>query len=540
MLDEPGPQGMIERPNRSWLALALTLITVVCLLVIFWGGLVYMVELWGREEYNHGYLIPVVAFYLLWLRAERLGELELSGSWAGLLIVIGGLAAFVLGELSSIYQIIQYGFLLAMFGLIVGTLGWRGFRIVWVPFVYLLFMVPLPTFLYQSLSSELQLISSELGVAVIRWFGISVHLQGNVIDLGVYQLQVAEACNGLRYLFPLMSFGFLCAAIYMGPWWHRAIIFLSAIPVTIFMNSFRIGVIGALVNSYGTEQAEGFLHYFEGWVVFMFCVGILFLEMWILAKSRGARLMDVFALDIPSASTLTNLLPSGRVQPQLIASTVVLCLGVVLASGLQSRQDLIPERESFSTFPLIVDEWRGRDEIIEQPGVLRSLAADDYFLAEYRNTDDGSRVGIWVAYYSDQRKGEAVHSPRACLPGGGWKLESFDDHVIKNLGPNGEDYVINRSVISQGDARQLVYYWFVERGRIQTNEYWVKWYIFWDSLTKGRSDGALVRVTTFVPDVALMDEADQRLEEFVRAIQPKLAYFLPQQDATFEEAKAAL
>jgi EpsI family protein len=85
-----------------------------------------------------------------------------------------------------------------------------------------------------------------------------------------------------------------------------------------------------------------------------------------------------------------------------------------------------------------------------------------------------------------------------------------------------------------------VYYWFVERGRIQTNEYWVKWYIFWDSLTKGRSDGALVRVTTFVPDVAFMDEADQRLEEFVRAIQPKLAYFLPQQDATFEEAKAAL
>jgi exosortase D (VPLPA-CTERM-specific) len=337
-----------------------------------------------------------------------------------------------------------------------------------------------------------------------------------------------------------MSFGFLCAAIYLGPWWHRVIIFLSAIPLTIFMNSFRIGVIGALVNSYGTEQAEGFLHYFEGWVVFMFCVGILFLEMWILAKSRGARLMEVFALDIPSASTLTNLLPSGRVQPQLIASTVVLCLGVVLASGLQSRQDLIPERETFSTFPLIVDEWKGRDELIDDPGVLKNLAADDYFLAVYWNTVHGGSVGMWVAYYSDQRKGEAVHSPRACLPGGGWKLESFDDHVIKNLGPNGEDYVINRSVISQGDARQLVYYWFVERGRIQTNEYWVKWYIFWDSLTKGRSDGALVRVTTFVPDVAFMDEADQRLEEFVRAIQPKLAYFLPQQDATFEEAKAAL
>jgi len=430
--------------------------------------------------------------------------------------------------------------LLALFGVIVATLGWTGFRIVWVPLVYLLFMIPLPQFLYQSLSSELQLISSELGVAVIRLFGISVHLQGNVIDLGTYQLQVAEACNGLRYLFPLLSFGFLCAAIYLGPWWHRVIIFLSAIPLTIFMNSFRIGVIGALVNSYGIEQAEGFLHYFEGWVVFMFCVGLLFAEMWILAKSRGRQLMEVFALDIPSVSTLTNLLPSGRVQRQLIACAVVLGLGVVLASGLQSRQDLIPEREKFSAFPLVIDEWRGRDAIIDNPGILNSLAADDYLLAQYRNTNDGSRVGLWVAYYSDQRKGEAVHSPRACLPGGGWKLDSFAEHSLKGMGPNGEDYVINRSVISQGDARQLVYYWFVERGRIQTNEYWVKWYIFWDSLTQGRSDGALVRVTTFVPDVALMDKADKRLEKFVRAIDPKLAYYLPQKDATFEETRAAL
>lgn len=510
---------------------------VVFLGIIFWDGFVWMFGKWELEEYNHGYLIPIVAFYLLWLRADQLNKDNFSGSWVALLFVAGALGAFVLGELSSIYQIIQYGFLLALFGIIIAAIGWSGFRVVWVPFVYLLFMIPLPQFVYQGLSNELQLISSELGVAVIRLFGISVFLEGNVIDLGIYQLQVAEACNGLRYLFPLMSFGFLCAAIYTGAWWHRAIIFFSTIPVTILMNSFRIGVIGVLVENFGIEQAEGFLHYFEGWIVFMVCVGILFLEMWVFAKVSGRQLMDVFGLDIPPLETARQLLPQ-RANAQLIASAGILALGVVMTLSIQSREVRIPERASFSTFPLVIDSWSGYDSVIDNQGILDALAADDYFLAEYRNRDDGSSVGLWVAYYEEQRKGRAVHSPRACLPGGGWQLETFEEYLLEDMGPAGEDYVINRSIIAKGDMRQLVYFWFVERGRIQTNEYAVKWGIFWDALTLNRTEGALVRVTTFVSDVSQLAEADKRLESFVRSVNPKLAYHLPQEDATFRQARA--
>ncbi len=510
-------------------------VVVIFLAVIFSDGLAWMFGMWHQEEYNHGYLIPVVAFYLLWLRADRLGESSLSGSWFAPLFVVAALGAFVLGELSSIYQIIEYGFLLALFGIILSAIGWPGFRIVWVPFVYLIFMVPLPNFVYQGLSSELQLISSQIGVAVIRLFGISVFLEGNVIDLGVYQLQVAEACSGLRYLFPLMSFGFLCAAIYRGAWWHKLIIFLSAIPVTIFMNSFRIGVIGVLVHSFGIEQAEGFLHYFEGWIVFMACVGILFFEMWAFAKISGRRFIDVFGLDIPPLATLTTLLPR-RVNPQFLVSAVILGLGVVMALSIQSREVKIPDRTSFSTFPLAIGSWSGRDSVIEDQNILNTLGADDYFLGEYRNRENGDAVGLWIAYYQEQRKGRAVHSPRACLPGGGWQIETFGQHKLDDMGPNGEPYVVNRAVIAQGDMRQLVYFWFVERGRVQTNEYAVKWGIFWDALTKNRTDGALVRVMTFVPDVSGMDRADRRIESFIRSLNPKLAYYLPAENATFLQA----
>ena len=136
---------------------------------------------------------------------------------------------------------------------------------------------------------------------VIRAAGLSVFLEGNVIDLGSYQLQVAEACSGMRYLFPLMSFGFLCAVLMRGRWWQQAILFVSTVPITILMNSLRIGIIGILVNYYGIEQAEGFLHDFEGWVIFMSCVVILFAEIWIFARMEKQKFLEIFGLDTPGA-----------------------------------------------------------------------------------------------------------------------------------------------------------------------------------------------------------------------------------------------
>ncbi len=521
------------------LAIGLALLPLAALLLVFWDGLALMVNQWQRDEYNHGYLIPFVALYLLWLRADELRHADLKGSWSGLLLLAAGLGGFVLGELSAIYTIIQYSFLMTLFGLIVTAIGWRGFRIVWVPFVYLFFMIPLPNFIYNNLSADLQLISSELGVAVIRLFGISVFLEGNVIDLGTYQLQVAEACSGLRYLFPLMSFGFLCAAIYRGAFWHRALIFLSAIPLTILMNSFRIGVIGVLVENFGIEQAEGFLHYFEGWIVFMACVAILFLLMALFARLSGKRFMDVFGLDLPPTEQLAWLVPRG-VNAQASAALVLLAVGVAVSFGLDARQDLIPERDRFATFPLRIGEWRGRDEYVEQV-YLDTLKVDDYLMANFqRDGESDNFVNLWVAYYADQRKGASVHSPRSCLPGGGWQIESFEPHSIPGVGPDGKGITVNRALIAKGEAAQLVYYWFVERGRVQTNEYLVKWYIFWDSLTRNRTDGALVRVTTFVPDRARIDEADKRLEAFVRSIDPQLAYYLPQWDTPVRLADGAL
>jgi exosortase D (VPLPA-CTERM-specific) len=519
-------------------ALAFAVVALVAVLVLFRDGIEPMVGRWQSDEYNHGPLIPVVALYLLWLRARDLQALDVRASWLGVGVILVALAVLVLGNLSAVLTLSQYALVLAVAALAVAATGLRGLRVLWVPLVYLVFMVPLPSFVEGRLTAGLQLISSELGVAVIRAAGLSVFLEGNVIDLGTYKLQVAEACSGMRYLFPLLSFGFLCAVLFRGRWWQRGIVLLSTIPITILMNSFRIGVIGILVNFYGIEQAEGFLHDFEGWVVFMACVAILFLEIAFFARLNGDRFLAAFGLDIPPLADLTGLLGQARPAVPAVVALLLLVGAAGLSLVVQRPEPVLPARERLALFPLAIGDWRGREGYVEQV-YLDVLKLSDYLIANYSRPADRAPVELWIAYYDEQVSGASVHSPKACLPGGGWRIQSLTEHTVANVGPAGESLRVNRAVITLGEVSQVVYYWFDQRGRNLTNEFAVKWYIFQDGLTMKRTDGALVRLGTLTRDQTDIPEADARLEDFVRAIDPRLAYHIPDARAQPRQLSAA-
>ena len=176
---------------------------------LFADGLAELELRWSRqEEYSHGYMIPLVAAFLFWQKLPALIRLDWQPAWACVVLMMLAVLGWLLGELSSLYIIVHYGIITALVALVLGIVGWSGLKATWAALAYLVFMIPLPVFIYQGLSAKLQLLSTELGVWFIRLFDISVFVAGNVIDLGVYQLQVVEACSGLTYLFPLMSFGF--------------------------------------------------------------------------------------------------------------------------------------------------------------------------------------------------------------------------------------------------------------------------------------------------------------------------------------------
>ena len=510
--------------------IVMTPMVAAMLILLFAGGLHQMVAEWSSEEYSHGYMIPFVAQLLVWQRLPALMSLSLRGSWIGFVALALSLFAWLLGELISLFTMLEYGFLFGFYGLVLAAIGVRGTRLLVAPLAYLLFMIPLPNFLMANLSQQLQLISSKLGVMVVRAFDISVYLEGNVIDLGIYKLQVVEACSGLNYLFPLMSFGFLLACLYRGAFWQRALLFLSTVPITILMNSFRIGVIGVLVDRYGIAQAEGFLHYFEGWLIFMACVGVLLLEIWCFNRFRAGRLgvLDSIDLGFPRWSDI-RALPGGgsglRVAP-LAASLLLLLLFLPVSMSFASRSEVLQPRESLVQFPLLKGAWIGRQGRIE-PDVLASLRLSDHFIADYRSPDTREPVNLYIAYYDSQRKGASVHSPKSCIPGGGWEIKSITRVPVGAVSLAAGPLRVNRVVIQKGEVRQLVYYWFQQRGRVITNEYLVKWFIFRDALFDNRTDGALVRVTTLVPDGADIREADAALGRFIAEFHPSLHEFIP-------------
>src|SRR5215472_4007727 len=263
VLPAPAPRTAFLRSTP--LALVTAALAAVALVLLFRNTFVYLYFVWHREEYSHGFLIPLVSAYLLWQRRHLLEPATFRGSWAGVAVAAAGIAILLLGTVASITTVDTYAFVIVLLGTALAVMGWQAFRIALVPLALLFLMNPIPNFFYYNLSAELQLISSQIGVALMRLSGVSVFLEGNVIDLGSYQLQVAEACSGLRYLFPLMTLGVIIAYLFRGPTWMRWLLFLSTVPITIVMNSVRIGLIGVLVDRYGVEQAQGFLHLLEGW-----------------------------------------------------------------------------------------------------------------------------------------------------------------------------------------------------------------------------------------------------------------------------------
>ncbi|RLA43815.1 MAG: VPLPA-CTERM-specific exosortase XrtD [Gammaproteobacteria bacterium] len=532
------PSQVMQHPtwwNSPWVVGIVVFVMMGALLYLFWDGALTTWSSWQAEQYSHGPMIPLVAAFLFLQRVPQLGALPVSGRWLGSVLVALGLAGWVLGELSSIYTILQYAFLLAFYGLVIALLGWPRSKCVWAALVYLLFMIPLPNFIYANLSQQLQLVSSSLGVAVIRWCDISVFLEGNVIDLGVYKLQVVEACSGLNYLFPLMSFGFLLAYLFRAPVWQRCIVFLSTAPITILMNSLRIGVIGVLVEYYGIGMASGFLHWFEGWLIFLLCVAVLLIEIKLFtvlfkggANNQDGQIGLVGALDLswPGSVLLRQSfkkLMQGSLPLGLCA--VLLLAFIPVAMALKERIETPLPRNEFVSFPLVYKDWAGRQGSIAGE-VLQVLNLTDHFIADYREVPGGLPVNLYVAFYASQRKGASVHSPRSCIPGGGWEIQSVEQRNLAGAG-RGAVLRVNRVIIQKGDNRLLVYYWFQQRGRVITNEYLAKWYIFWDALVRNRTDGALVRVTVPVMGVDGLPVAEAQLQRFVADFYPLLGQYIP-------------
>jgi len=497
---------------------------------VFLRGFEELLSAWSTPEYSHGPLIPLISLYLFLRelrRAPPVDPAEPVTRWPGIAVIGLALLLAVFGNMVRIGDIVAYAFIVWVMGVVLLAFGWRRGRTHWAPVLHLVFMLPLPQAVYWQLSIFLQGVSSEIGVWFVQIAGIPVYLDGNIIDLGVYKLQVAEACSGLRYLFPILSFSYLFSILYRGPLWHKAVLLLSAAPITVLMNSFRIGVIGILVNSYGIEHAEGFLHFFEGWVIFLACVGILFLMAIALQRLTPNPLPLADAIDLDTDRLGTHFLRVLNIRASGAMVLAVAITGFVSAIWLSAPQpdQVVPQRSPFLLFPREIDGRFGSFESLD-PAVANTLAADDYVSATYTGGGE-PLVNMFAAYYEDQTRGSGIHSPEVCLPVGGWEVFELDTHEVSFPDTVYGTFEVNRAIIQKGTQQQLVYYWFEQRGRRMTNDFLAKFMVIYDSFTRGRMDGALVRFVTPIVDGNVAD-ADANLQAVMAEALEVLPRYVPE------------
>lgn len=207
----------------------------------------------------------------------------------------------------------------------------------------------------------------------------------------------------------------------------------------------------------------------------------------------------------------------------LRAALVVAILGATaFLLGMRSTNEQIPQSQALETFPGEINGLTAQNVPLDPE--VKTVLGDGEFLSRYYSNGEQPPMQLFIAYYKSQRAGDAIHSPRNCLPGSGW--DPIDFQTVKIPVTAGVPIEANRVVVANGMQKQLVLYWYQSHGRAVASEYWARYYMVADSLRLHRSDGSMIRLVTPV-----MNEseavAQARLEKFAVQIAGDLPRIVP-------------
>ena len=234
---------------------------------------------WGNDpDYSHGFLIPVLSAYFLWERRHTLAQLPVQPSPVGFLVMLLSIALLFLGQVGAELFLTRISLVVLIAGLVLYHSGWRYLKGMAFPIVFLLFMIPWPAIILNALTLPLQLLAARLSTSSLQLMNLPVYREGNVIFLPHATLEVVEACSGIRSLVSLLALAVVFAYMTQRHAWKIAVLVVSATPIAVIANAFRIWGTGVLAHAYGPQTAEGFYHTFAGWLVFVIAFVLLTVE----------------------------------------------------------------------------------------------------------------------------------------------------------------------------------------------------------------------------------------------------------------------
>jgi exosortase B len=522
-----GGHGLARTGRPSWRPWALVLAGLACLYLPTYLGLAR--GLWRDEAYTHGPIVLAVFACLVWRRRDvLLGMPATPAPVAGSFLLGSGLACYLLGRTQSLPLFEVASHIPVIAGAVLLLAGPRALKRLTFPLAFLLFIIPLPGFLLDTVTVPLKGFVSSAVEVLLRMMGYGIERSGVVLSMGDHDLLVADACSGLNSIFSL----FALAALYSYATRPRSLVrsgllLLGIVPIALAANILRVAVLVLATYYGGSEAAQGMVHSAAGMLVFVAAFGMLVGFDALLRKGLGNRadeqggitgawnrlgsVTGQYLAYVPQAS-----LPIAAVLCGMMAVTAL------AAPALRPVPSSAPAPDLERIIPAAFGDWRLDSDDLPVPPTPEVKANLERIYSQvvsrtYVNSA-GQRVMLMVAYGGDQSDALKAHRQEACYAAQGFMIDGLHHGRVRAAG---RDIPVTRMHAERGERSEPVTYWFtmgdrvvlgrVERLRVQ--------------LANGFSgrvpDGMLVRISNLSGDVHRSYAAHEAfLAAWMAALQP--------------------
>ena len=281
----PGVPGE-EMWRWVWLAL-------IAVGISFWAlfpvTISHLSDRWIRDAgWSHGFVVPLISVFFIYTKWDVLKQLTPRGSILGLGVLLIAITGQILFRATGLEHMSLLSMPLVFFGLVLFVFGWEYLKILWLPIGYLVFALPPPTSLYVKLTTPMQMIAAELGVQLLPLFGGEGIRHGTVIDVifghHVEQLEVAQACSGMRLLVAFFALAVALGYSSSRPMWQKITLAAFALPIAIFCNGLRVAMTGFLAVKVSPAWGEGDAHGFFGLTMLLPALLLQLAIAWVLDR----------------------------------------------------------------------------------------------------------------------------------------------------------------------------------------------------------------------------------------------------------------
>jgi EpsI family protein len=468
---------------------------------------------WNRYGFSHGFLVPLISLYLAWLQWPALRQIPVEPAIGpGLLWLVAATALLLASEVAGIITTGSLAFILVLAGLVLLLCGYAYLKALAFPLAYLLFMTPVLDVVTEPLVWPFQLLTATMSAAILQTFGIPVFLEHDIhLVLPTVTLEVVRECSGAGLLVAVLAVGLPLAFLTLHSWWARITLVLSSILVAIVANWVRVAVMGVYAQA-GGKDLHGPYHILQGLFVDWVAFGFLFLGAWLLGRMEHAAPTPSLHEENESSSQIISLGPASNRAWWLACCTLAAATVALYAldgGAAELKKDL-------AKFPTVIGEW-----VIDRQQNSESLVglpdADESVARTYR-APDGRRVNLSVAYTKTQRQGKEL------VGMGTAPLHEKANATALRLG---EDSVpVNRTFMDQNRRLVPVTFWYHINGTSYADRNLAKLATIKQAFVRGRTDGALVMVST-EPRKDQSEDSWQTQEAFAAAVFPLMQEYLP-------------